>query len=589
MTQSATTTVVGSAEERVREDFRVFLSLLWRSLDLPKPTRAQLAMARYLQHGGKRIQLQMFRGVGKSWVTAAFVLWTLFNDRDKKIMVVSASKQRADDFSIFCQRCILDIPWLQHLAPRDDDVRWSRVSFDVAGCRPAQSPSVKSVGITGQITGSRADLIIPDDIEVPGNSATDMMREKLLQLVTEFESVLTPKPDSRIIFLGTPQTVFTIYRTLRERGYLPMVWPARYPKSLVSYDGVLARELREDIDKEGLEALAWKPTDTRFSERTLLEKELSMSRSNFMLQFMLDTSLSDALKFPLKLQDLLVVPLDGKRGPSSLLWRPDKSTQLNLPAVALPGDHWYAPGELGEAVPWGETITAVDPSGRGKDETVAMVISQINGNLFLRDVFASQDGYSDKTLCEILRRAKLFGSTKILIESNFGDGMVMELMKRHAIEMKVGVEFEEVRSSTRKEDRILDTLEPVMNQHRLVFDKAVVDWDYASNHQMAPEERLPRMLMYQMTRMCREKGAVKFDDRVDCLALGVKYFLDVLAISQQDQQVQEARRKWNNMLDVMLNNPSLGVDLLVMGRDFSDIPNVQRGKIVSAHLGDALS
>jgi hypothetical protein len=130
--------------------------------------------------------------LGKSWIAAAFVLWTLWNDRDKKILVVSASKQRADDFTIFTQKCILEFEWLAHMRPVDDDQRWSRVSFDVAGCRPAQSPSVKSVGITGQLTGSRADLIIFDDVEVPANSATDLMREKLLQLVTEGESVLHP-------------------------------------------------------------------------------------------------------------------------------------------------------------------------------------------------------------------------------------------------------------------------------------------------------------------------------------------------------------------------------------------------------------
>ena len=225
-------------EQRLKDDFSLFLRLVWKSLDLPTPTRAQLAMARYLQYGGKRIQLQCFRGLGKSWVTAAFVLWNLFGDRDKKIMVVSASKQRADDFSIFCQKVIIDVAWLNHLAPRDDDQRWSRVSFDVAGAKPAQSPSVKSVGVTGQLTGSRADILIADDIETPSNSATDMMREKLLQLVTEFESVLTPKPDSRIIFLGTPQSCFTIYQSLSERGYIPMVCPARYPKELIGYENV---------------------------------------------------------------------------------------------------------------------------------------------------------------------------------------------------------------------------------------------------------------------------------------------------------------------------------------------------------------
>jgi hypothetical protein len=496
----------------------------------------------------------------------------LWNDRDKKILVVSASKQRADDFTIFCQKCILEFEWLSHMRPVDDDQRWSRVSFDIAGCRPAQSPSVKSVGITGQLTGSRADLIVFDDVEVPANSATDMMREKLLQLVTEGESVLTPKGDSRIVFLGTPQTTFTVYRTLRERNYRPFVWPARYPKSLVGYEDILAPQLQRDIEEKGHETLLWQPTDTRFSEINLLEREQSMSRSNFMLQFMLDTSLSDALKFPLKLSDFSVLPLDPKKGPSDLVWGADKETLLDLPAVALPGDRWHRPKSIGEFVPWNDTVTAVDPSGRGKDETVSVILSQINGFIYIRDIYATQDGYSDNTLREILRRSKQFNSRMCLIESNFGDGAIMELLKKHAQEMKVGMAFEESRATTRKEDRIIDTLEPVLNQHRLVIDQRLIDWDYRSNNDMAPEERLPRMLMYQLTRMCREKGAVKHDDRVDALALGVKHFQDVLAISSKQVEIEASRQRWSNMITSFLETPEAATDTLVRGGTFDEIP-----------------
>ena len=568
-------------ETRIAASFPLFLSLVWKSLDLPRPTRAQLAIAEYLQHGPKRLQVAAFRGLGKSWIAAAFVLWTLWNDIDKKILVVSASKQRADDFTLFIQKCILEFEWLAHLRPQSEDQRWSRISFDVSGCRPAQSPSVKSVGITGQITGSRGDLIIFDDVEVPANSATDMQREKLLQLVTEGESVLTPKADSRILFLGTPQTTFTIYRTLRERNYIPMVWPARYPKSLIGYEDILAPQLQADIEQKGLDVLAWSPTDTRFSEINLLEREHSMSRSNFMLQFMLDTSLSDSLKFPLKLSDFSVMPLDPGKAPSDVVWGADKETLLDMPAVALPGDRWHRPKSTQEYVPYNQTIIAVDPSGRGKDETVAVVLSQINGFIFIRDMLATQDGYSDTTLRGILTLARKYGASVCLIESNFGDGAIMELMKKHAQEMKVGMMFEEVRATTRKEDRIIDTLEPVLNQHRLIIDQKLIDWDYRSNPEMAPEERLPRMLMYQLTRMCREKGAVKHDDRVDALALGVKYYQDILAISAKEQDIQATRQRWSNMVEGFLSAPVLATDLLVAGSTFDDPITQEEGPIVS--------
>lgn len=94
----------------LQEDFKLFLQALWGQLDLPEPTRAQYAIADYLQSGPKRLQIQAFRGVGKSWITGAFVLWTLFKDSEKKIMIISASKERADNMSIFLQNLSLKRP-----------------------------------------------------------------------------------------------------------------------------------------------------------------------------------------------------------------------------------------------------------------------------------------------------------------------------------------------------------------------------------------------------------------------------------------------------------------------------------------------
>ena len=53
----------------LREDFKLFLQALWDQLDLPSPTRAQYAIADYLQNGPKRLHILAFRGVGKSWIT----------------------------------------------------------------------------------------------------------------------------------------------------------------------------------------------------------------------------------------------------------------------------------------------------------------------------------------------------------------------------------------------------------------------------------------------------------------------------------------------------------------------------------------
>ena len=548
----------------LRGDFKLFLQALWQQLDLPSPTRAQYAIADYLQHGPKRLQIQAFRGVGKSWITGAFVLWTLFKDSERKIMIISASKERADNMSIFLQKLIIETPWLSHLQPKSDDSRWSRISFDV-NCSPHQAPSVKSVGITGQLTGSRADLLVLDDIEVPGNSLTEMMREKLLQLCTEAESILTPKDDSRIMYLGTPQTVFTVYRKLAERNYRPFVWPARYPRKLTNYEGLLAPQLQEDIDQG---ADKWQVTDPdRFDEEDLIEREAAMGRSNFMLQFMLDTSLSDAEKFPLKMADLIVTSVNPKSAPDDIVWCSDPRNVIKeLPTVGLPGDYFYSPMQLsGDWDPYQETICSVDPSGRGTDETAAAYISQRNGFLYLHEMRAYRDGYSDQTLLDILKGCGKYGVTKLVIETNFGDGIVSELFKKHLIQTKQGIDVEEVRANVRKEDRIIDALEPILNQHRLVVDRSVIDWDYNSNKDAPPEQRILYMLFYQMSRMCREKGAVKHDDRIDCLAQGVKYFTDCMSISAQHVIAQRRLDEWNDMLQESIDHPQESANHLVFG------------------------
>ena len=547
----------------LKDDFKLFLQALWSELDLPNPTRAQYAIADYLQHGPKRLQIQAFRGVGKSWITGAFVLWTLFNNPEKKIMIISASKERADNMSIFLQKLIIETPWLVHLRPKSDDSRWSRISFDVA-CSPHQAPSVKSVGITGQLTGSRADLMILDDIEVPGNSMTEFMREKLLQLCTEAESILTPKNDSRIMFLGTPQTTFTVYRKLAERAYKPFVWPARYPRKVSQYEGLLAPQLVDDID-QGAEK--WDVTDDRFDNEDLIEREASMGRSNFMLQFMLDTSLSDAEKFPLKCSDLIVTSVNPSTAPESIVWCSDPQNVIkDLPTVGLPGDYFYSPMQLqGTWDPYQETICSVDPSGRGSDETAAAYISQRNGFLYLHDMRAYRDGYSDNTLLDILKGCKKYGVSKLLIETNFGDGIVSELFRKHLQQTKQNIDIEEVRANVRKEDRIIDSLEPVLNQHRLVIDRAVIEWDFKSNPQAAPEERLLYMLFYQMSRMCREKGAIRHDDRIDALAQGVQYYTDALGISALEAIKNRKRDEWNSMIEEMIDDPQASANHMVFG------------------------
>ena len=529
------------------KDFRNFTYLVWYHLGLPEPTPVQYDIAHYLQTSPKRSIIEAFRGVGKSYITAAYVVHQLLLDPQLKFMVVSASKARADDFSTFTQRIIVELPICQHLVARDGQ-RWSKIAFDVAPAKASGSPSVKSVGVTGQLTGSRADIIIADDVEVPNNSMTHMMREKLSETVKEFDAVL--KPDGKIIYLGTPQNEMSLYNVLLARGYDMRIWTSRYPtleRAEKAYGGRLAPILYDRMQKEE-QAVYGLPTDPkRFDDEDLLERELSYGRSGFALQFMLDTSLSDGNKYPLKLSDLIIYSCDKDTAPEKMVYGIFKPL-IELPNVGLAGDKYYAPEDTIGRLDYQGSVLAIDPSGRGSDETAYAVVKMLNGYLYVVDAGGVAGGYSDSTLQHLTDLAKINKVNMVLVESNFGDGMFSELLKPYLIKTYPAT-LEEVRHNTQKEKRIIDTLEPVMNQHRLILDPKVIQKDYDSVQSMPPDVGMKYMLTYQMTRITKQRGALAHDDRLDVLAMAVQYWVDQMAADADT----EIRSRKEEMLDMELD------------------------------------
>lgn len=536
-----TTSLGVPVEKDPLTDFRKFLFVVWDHLNLPKPTDVQYDIAKYVQHGPKRSIIEAFRGVGKSWITSAYVVWLLYMNPQLNILVVSASKTRSDDFTTFTLRLLKEIPVLAHLIPSEDQ-RQSRISFDVGPAAASHAPSVKSVGVTGQLAGSRADVLIADDIEVPNNSATQGMRDKLSEAVKEFDAIL--KPDGRIIYLGTPQNQESLYNKLPDRGYELRIWPARYPSEdqMIGYGDKIAPLIvsRLENDKD----LLGQSTDPdRFSDFDLMEREASYGRSGFSLQFMLDTRLSDAERYPLKVGDLVVMDIPIHSGPEKVLWASDDQHIIQeLPNVAFNGDHYHRPMFIPEDfIEYNGSVMSIDPSGRGKDETGYAVVKMLNGYLYVRRCGGVAGGYTEEALQKLAVIAKEEEVNEIIVESNFGDGMFNQLMlpvlgKIHPVTMS------EVRHNTQKEKRIIDVLEPVMNQHRLVVDKKVIQQDYDSCQNLPPEQALRYQLMYQMTRITNDRGALTNDDRLDALAMAVQYWVDAMA-QDAEHKIQSRREE----------------------------------------------
>lgn len=520
--------------------------MVWRTIGLPAPTPIQYDMANLLQQPpSDRLIIEGFRGVAKSFITCAYSTWRLWINPQLKVMVVSASKDRADANAIFIKRIICSLHFLDHLIP--DPSKGNRDTqnlFDVAPAIPDISPSVKSVGITGQITGSRADLLISDDVEVPGNSGTQIQRDKLSEAVKEYDAIL--KPGGQIIYLGTPQCEMSLYNELQNRGYVCRIYPVTYPstaKERLEYGDRLAPFIAEPYDKDP-QSYADRPTDPqRFDDEEIAKRKLSYGRAGFALQFLLNTNLSDAEKYPLKVQDFIVADLDIDEASLQWSWASGQQQRLHdVPSVALKGDYFYAPLlRSTEVSKYTGTVMAIDPSGRGKDETAFAIIKFLNGYLFLMEVGGYRNGYSDETLHLLANKAKFWGVNDIVVEANFGDGMFSQLFKPvlNAIH-PCGVE--EVKNSKQKELRIIDTLEPVMLRHKLILNTSVINDDYKVY------ERDPQYsLFYQMTRISREKGSLAHDDRLDAVTMAVAYWLEYLDRDAQagiDDLLEERLEEW---------------------------------------------
>ena len=531
--------------EKARQHFWAFVYIVWKSIGLPNPTPIQVDIAQYLQNPpSDRIVIQGFRGVAKSFLTCAYAVWRLWSNRDLKVLIISASRDRADDNARFIKSIIRILPFLADMKADKSQLDTQNI-FNVGGAQADISPSVKSVGITGQITGTRADLLISDDVEVPKNSGTQLQRDKLSEAVKEYDAIL--KPGGQIIYLGTPQNEASLYNTLRRRGYETRIWTVLYPESeeeLESYGDSLAPFIRDKYLSDP-KKYAGKPTDpSRFDEIEIEKRRLSYGRAGFALQFMLNTNLSDYEKYPLKVSDLIIDSLDPHETSTKWAWANGSAQRLgDIPCVAMNGDMYYAPlSRSPETQPYTGTVMAIDPAGRGSDESAYAVMKALNGYLFLMDVGGFTEGYSDLALTQMAQLAKFWQVNEVVVEANFGDGMFTKIMS--PIFAKIHpCAITEVKHTKQKELRIIDTLEPILMRHKLIVNQSVIESDYRRY-----EQGQTYSLIYQMTRICRDKNAIAHDDRLDAVTMATAYWLSSMDIDG-DKKEEGSERSIEEMMD----------------------------------------
>ncbi len=521
--------------KKIVTHFPSFVSYVWECIGLPDATPIQKDIANTLQEGNRRLLIQAFRGLGKTYLSGAYAAWRLLRDPNEKILIVSASGPHAVAISTFLHKLITEVPVLAHLQPKGDQ-RNSVMAFDVAGCKATVQPSVKCLGINSQLQGNRASLLIADDIETSINCATETMRAKILQQINEFDSILQTTTNASILALGTPQTGDSIYTRFIDKGFLVRVWPSRIPEQPLVYEGRLAPYI-EDMIAKG--EPVGTPTDTRFTNEDLLEREGSVGKTYYKLQYQLDTTLSDADKYPLKQEDLIVMDIPRDKGPIGVSYSSGRESILDMPNIGFTGDSLHGPQYVDkEHTEYQYSIMSIDPSGRGADEMGYAVLKYLHGRIYVMECNGIQGGYNDDNLFHLARIAKEYNINTLYIEDNFGDGMFNELL-RPILKSVYPVSIEGVRNNKQKELRIIDTMEPLMNQHKLVFDKSMVNRDIKGA--LGEPRLLPYSLMYQLTHINRTRGCLRHDDRLDALGIALNAIVETVGID-----TDEAKKEWKD-------------------------------------------
>jgi len=537
-------------------DFRDFYADCSSELLGFEPTWMQFDIADYVANGPMWAMVQAQRGEAKTTITGCYAVWCLIHDPSCRVLINSAGSKMAKQIAIWCIQIINTMPELEILrcdkshpgqrsSVEEYDVHWQLKG-------PDKSPSIACLGITSNIQGYRADLLIADDIESAKNSLTDTMREQLRHLTLDFSSICSK---GKILYLGTPQSIDSVYNGLPSRAFEVRIWPGRYPtiESLEHYGDYLAPSLQQKLLLDPTLGTGGgplfdmgQPTDPEMlDEDYLSKKQLDQGKAYFNLQFMLDTSLMDADRYPLKLKDLMFYDFDLQECPGDFKWGNSHELQIQLPSGNyLPKEKiYYTAKTHDEYFPYSMRLMSIDPAGGGQngDETGVSIIFECNGFLIVQWVTGIPGGTSPDKFNAVIDLIKKYGINKVLIERNFGNGAYAEALRGALIADNVQTDIEEVWASGQKELRIIDSMD--IGAHKLLFDRRILEHDVNSAQKYTPEERYKYHLMFQMAKITRDRGALGHDDRLDSLAQGIRYLVTYISTNAQKQIARKKQRK----------------------------------------------
>lgn len=516
----------------------------------------QLDIADYLEHGPLYRMIQAQRGQAKTTITAAYAVWRLIHKPNARIFIVSAGGTMATEIANWVIQIINGMEILECMLPDKSAGDRSSVSaydihHELKG--PEKSPSIRCEGITANLQGIRADVLIADDIESAKNSLTELMRERLRNLTKDFTSI---NSQGDIIYLGTPQSIDSVYNGLTGRGYQIRIWPGRYPTEAEekNYGHNLAPLIQQRMQQNPALRTGGGPTGKRgqavdpvlLNEEVLCKKEIDQGPAYFQLQHMLDTRLSDADRFPLKSSGLVFMHVSAQNAPLEFNILHVGTNKVHLPQDYPTEENYYRAHSFGtEFAPFSGTHMYVDPAGGGQngDETAYAVTKFAGGKVFLVAIGGVPGGLHEASLDALTLIAAKWKPNKIDIEKNYGNGALSAVWQPKLFQSH-RCAVEDVWESGQKELRIIDTLEPVIGSNRLIVDERLLAEDWAECQKYPVEKRSSYSLFYQMSKITRDRGSLFHDDRLDALSGSVRHWKPALT-QDADKAVARAKRaKW---------------------------------------------
>lgn len=525
----------------------------------PELNRIQADMLDYLYSGPRFRMLQAQRGQTKTALTAIYSSFRIMHKPTTRVLIFSQNGKRAKEISGWVVKIFNRLKVLEVLRPVDSEGDRSSIeNFDVSYLFRGgdKSPSVACQSIEGGAQGARADIVIADDIESLKVSRSVVLRAVLEDDCLEFESI---NSNGEIIYLGTPQTVNSIYNGLEGRGYSIRIWPGRYPTSedMLYYGDRLAPMLQEDMDEDpsimtgfGLHGDMGAVTcPEMFDEEELVSKEIRQGKAKFKLQRMLNTSLADEDTYPLKLRSLIIGSFSVNEG----MLFPIKSTERFHTS-------WHLGNKVSDKLfmmvqkeytwkKFEEELMYIDTAGGGQngDETAYAIIKRIGTYIYLYDIGAVKGGYEEIELMKLVEACKASGVKTVWVEKNFGYGSHASALKS-LFNANWPVHLEEDYATGQKEQRIIDVLEPIISSNRMIVHPNVIEKDYKLCDKYPTEKKITFNLLHQMSNLTREKGCLVHDDRLDALAGGLKQMVDKMDYDMRKHEKDATSGQFQDLL-----------------------------------------